>query len=426
MGGRKIPRGERLHGRYSRVYSRMWSDRGFRALTPLQPSGQALWLYLLSTPHRRSVPGVIVAGEAQLADELQWPADAIRSAIREALGDGGRKVLIEHDPGARLIVLINGLRYDPPASIGVVRSWRRHLDDVPESDLIPKHLVRLRNGLIEEQFGPAFLKAFDDVFPAVAADAIRHPIRNAMLPPASASASASSISLGAAGASPPASSSSEPKRVPPPPPPPPKGGNGLPPRSARRGGGGGGHKNGATATETLAPPDDEVHRAYARLREAHPALACWPKLPTDAFQDWWRDARGEGQERLEVAAKAYADDVLAGRFRVKQPVLKAFLGQEVWWARLPPHACFWCHREGPLAPEELSDGARVCFHCRERLPEGWAQMPRGELDEAVRAEEAAENARLVAILERKTTSLDAEYREQLAAAPWRVLNGGAQ
>lgn len=380
MSGRKFSRHVRLHGRYSRVHQRVWRDAGFQALSPLPPSGQSLWLYLMTCPHRSALPGVIIGSQTQIADELGWEAEAFRQAFREVLGEGGRKVLAEHDARARLTVLIHGLRYDPPASPNVVLGWQAIAADLPECAVLDKHLNRLRKDLVDEGFGQPWLIAFDRAFPRVSArveaEGFRQGFRKGLGEPATATTSdletVAQRSDGRSGAS----SSSKPERVSPPPPRPPAAGtNGArPPRSARRGGGGR-KANGATTLD--APADDEVHGAYEALRAAHPSLWCWPARPPATFASWWPTVRHEGRARLARAARVFAEDVAAGRFEANRPALLLFLQEPIWSQRLPPlvleqptPACVRCSSldriaQGTFGPRHEP----LCWDCVAILPE---------------------------------------------------------
>lgn len=140
--------------RYRTVSVRMWADERFRRLSPLQPSGQALWLYLLTCPLTTNIPGLFSAGEAALAENLDWPLETFREAFREVFREG----LIEVDWKARVIWIHNALKYNPPASPNVVRSWRTTLDEIPECALKAKAIEELKG--FTEALGQGFAKAF--------------------------------------------------------------------------------------------------------------------------------------------------------------------------------------------------------------------------------------------------------------------------
>ena len=145
--------------RYRKVDPRMWGDAKFRKLTPIPPCGQGLWVYLLTCPEATSLPGVIVAGEAGLAEALGWTLEAFRKAFREALAEG----LLRADTQHRIVWLPNGPKYNPPESPNVVRSWRDHWDNVPECPLKTEIYRGLR--AFVEGLGEGFRKAFREACP---------------------------------------------------------------------------------------------------------------------------------------------------------------------------------------------------------------------------------------------------------------------
>lgn len=105
---------------------RLWNDRKFLALSD---EGKLLWLYLLTCPETLSIPGVIVAGEAAIAERLEWLPQRFRERFAEV-----ERCLLVHREG-RLIWLPNALRYQPPSNPNAVKSWAKCWDDVPEGRL---------------------------------------------------------------------------------------------------------------------------------------------------------------------------------------------------------------------------------------------------------------------------------------------------
>src|SRR3990167_1821015 len=144
--------------RYRKIDPRVWIDARFRGLTPMVPSGQGLWLYLLTCPMGTSLPGVIVAGPAALAEGLRWPVEAFREAFREAFEEGSGKGMAKADFEAPLVWLVNGTKYNHPESPNVVRSWEDHWNNVPECVL--KDEIWLALKAFTEGLGEAFAKAF--------------------------------------------------------------------------------------------------------------------------------------------------------------------------------------------------------------------------------------------------------------------------
>lgn len=155
----KIPSGDI----YRKVYVRIWSDERFLRLSPLPPSGQSLWLYLLTGPHTTSLPGLFQIGEASLAESLGWSTEALREAFAEALREG----LAKASPKARLIWLPNALRYNEPASPNVVRSWRHNLALLPPCDVRDEAVTALRDYCYErgKEWGKAFDEAWGKPYP---------------------------------------------------------------------------------------------------------------------------------------------------------------------------------------------------------------------------------------------------------------------
>ena len=125
--------------RYRKVSTRMWADDRFMRLSGPQPNAQSLLLYLLTGPMTNSIPGVIVAGEASLAEALGWDVEGLRKAFRELLAEGsdeGHKYpLVMVDLRARLIFLPRAATHNPPENPNVIKSWKTQWSEVPECEL---------------------------------------------------------------------------------------------------------------------------------------------------------------------------------------------------------------------------------------------------------------------------------------------------
>jgi hypothetical protein len=140
-------------GIYRRLTVRMYGDQRFMRLSPLRPSGQALWLYLLTGPHTGPIPGVFVAGRAALAETLGWPLEAFDKAFAEVIDEG----LAQFDPKTRLWLIPNAIRHNIPPNPNVVKSWREHWKLLPECDLRARTFEHICTALSEvsEAFGKA-------------------------------------------------------------------------------------------------------------------------------------------------------------------------------------------------------------------------------------------------------------------------------
>lgn len=116
---------------HRRVDMRVWGDSRFTQLSPLQPSGQALWIYLLTGPHNDGLPGLFHAGRAGTAEALRWDQEDFDRSWGEieALG------MAEADWASRVILLPNALRYQPPENPNQIKGWATAFDGIPECNL---------------------------------------------------------------------------------------------------------------------------------------------------------------------------------------------------------------------------------------------------------------------------------------------------
>lgn len=74
--------------RYRTIDVPIWGDEKFRAPSPIKPSGQTLFLYLLTNPNTNSIPGLYRAGATGMAEELGWPVEDFLQAFREVSAQG--------------------------------------------------------------------------------------------------------------------------------------------------------------------------------------------------------------------------------------------------------------------------------------------------------------------------------------------------
>lgn len=152
----------------------MWGDDRFTELTPMKPSGQALWLYLLTGPHCTIIPGLFVGmGVRTLADRLKWRTREVSHHWSEI--ESLR--MAEADWDAGIIWLPKGFQHNEPANPNVVTGWRSV--PLPQCDLVRRALSALRLSLwpLEESRVKALIakgkdpsdtkgwvEAFDEVF----------------------------------------------------------------------------------------------------------------------------------------------------------------------------------------------------------------------------------------------------------------------
>jgi hypothetical protein len=140
--------------RYRKIEVRMWGDEKFRMLSPLPPSGQSLWLFLLTGPHTGPIPGLFRVGRAALAEELGWPQEAFDKAFDEVFRLG----MVKADWKARVVWIPNAIKCNPPQSPNVVRSWASELHLVPECGLKAEAYRTIESMIYG--LGDGFRKAF--------------------------------------------------------------------------------------------------------------------------------------------------------------------------------------------------------------------------------------------------------------------------
>jgi hypothetical protein len=145
---------------YGRVDVCVWSDRKFRALSPAQPCGQMLWLYLLAPRERTMIPGLLPAGIATVAESLRWPYEATAAAFAEIQ----IQRMAEVDSSGPLIWLPNAIKRNLPSNQNQVTGWGDAWAVIPECPLKHRAWTALRATIASkgEQFAAAFAVAFPE------------------------------------------------------------------------------------------------------------------------------------------------------------------------------------------------------------------------------------------------------------------------
>lgn len=144
---------------YRKVSVCTWSDAKVRNLSPLAPSGQALFLMLLVGPQTTNIPGVQPVGRMAFAEMLGWDMEAFDMAFAEALNEG----LVEADWKARLIFVPNAIKHNLPQSPNVVKNWAFTWSRVPECPLKARAWKVIHDALCA--FGDSFAEAFKSACP---------------------------------------------------------------------------------------------------------------------------------------------------------------------------------------------------------------------------------------------------------------------
>ena len=151
-------------GIYRKVYVRMWRyGSSFQRLSRLKPSGQALWLYLLTSEHSIIIPGVVVAGPLSIAETLGWSVES----VMQLLGELAASEMIEYDTAARVIVLKKSASYQKPQNPNVLYAWGKAFCAIPECELKNKiySMVYQTLSSVSDSKMESYTKAFGESFP---------------------------------------------------------------------------------------------------------------------------------------------------------------------------------------------------------------------------------------------------------------------
>jgi hypothetical protein len=140
--------------RWRRVYTNLYHEARFRALSAPSPNAQTLFLYLKTGPETTLIPGLVIGGQAALAEALGWPLPAFRRAFRELEVQGFARA----DWSARLVFLPAEVSENQPENPNVAKAWRSAFDELPECALRKEAFESVRTILepLGERFGEPF------------------------------------------------------------------------------------------------------------------------------------------------------------------------------------------------------------------------------------------------------------------------------
>lgn len=141
-------------GRYRKIYTRIWNDKKFNELSD---SGKLAFFLLLTHPHLMPI-GAMRATLAGLASELRWPFHRFKKAFFEIIS----KNMLRYDEAAFLLWWPNFIKYNMPESPNVIKSWKQHLDYLPECNLKNEAIDSLK--VCVETMPHAFREALRYVF----------------------------------------------------------------------------------------------------------------------------------------------------------------------------------------------------------------------------------------------------------------------
>lgn len=144
--------------KYRKIDPRIWNDEKFYTASL---SCQHLFLFILTHPQMTPVGGMRTT-PAGLADELDWKEKKFPDAFPDAMRDGINLGFWKYDRKAKFLLVPKFLKYNPPASINTLKSWRGCWDDLPECQLKNEVFQTLKG--MAYGMGDGFRHAFGDAF----------------------------------------------------------------------------------------------------------------------------------------------------------------------------------------------------------------------------------------------------------------------
>ena len=126
--------------RYRRIETGTWTDQKYVELSAPPPNGQTLWHYLLTGQRTTVFPGLVVAKEAVIAADLEWPIDGDGPSFRSVWAELDERDMAIPDWNTGVIVLPRALldrrgevkETARPTSSNAFRGWARQWDEVPD------------------------------------------------------------------------------------------------------------------------------------------------------------------------------------------------------------------------------------------------------------------------------------------------------
>jgi hypothetical protein len=144
--------------RYRKVQVSTHTDEKYLQLSPLKPSGQGFWLYLLTGRHTTPIPGLSGVGLGTLADYLRWSVEDVQQCWDEV----SRLGMARADFSAPCIWLPRAIYHNEPENPNVLQSWGDYVLEVPACGLRLEAIRAI--GLYAKGRGKGFPQAFTKGF----------------------------------------------------------------------------------------------------------------------------------------------------------------------------------------------------------------------------------------------------------------------
>ncbi len=140
--------------RYRKIHCLIWNDDKFPFLSD---KAQLVFFHLLTTPLSNQL-GCFKAGLASLSEEKRCSVEGYREGFQELIKEG----FIKYDERHLVVYINNFIKYNPPESPNVVKSWAITFNELPKSQL--KLLCYQSLKAVLQGYGEGFHKAFTEAF----------------------------------------------------------------------------------------------------------------------------------------------------------------------------------------------------------------------------------------------------------------------
>lgn len=145
--------------RYRNIHVKVWTDDRFPFIGD---NCQLTIFHLLTTP--LSTPfGLYRASLPALAAEKRWSEKRYRNAFKKVIGMG----FVKYDETHHVVFIPNFLKYNPPKSPNVLKSWGKVFKEIPDTKLKTEFLYSLEALIkgLDEGFQEAYEEAFGKAMP---------------------------------------------------------------------------------------------------------------------------------------------------------------------------------------------------------------------------------------------------------------------
>lgn len=148
-------RGLNPEDRYRSVRTDFWYDPNLLALSRMGPSGQGLYLYLITGPHNRaSLPGLFQFWPDQAAAILAWERSDVVRVMRELVASE----LARWSEASGICWIPGVFEYERPTSGSVAAAWAKEVRLLTECPLLDEAIASI-DSLLQEAVHP---KIYED------------------------------------------------------------------------------------------------------------------------------------------------------------------------------------------------------------------------------------------------------------------------